>query len=94
MWADAPRDGRPAEYRWHTLFNATMFGWHPLLEYCAVTLPRCETQWNLQPWCPKLPDQSQPLLGRSSRYCGNMLRRYCCLTSFFRWSICALVAKI
>jgi len=26
MWADAPRDGRPAEYRWHPLFNAAKFG--------------------------------------------------------------------
>ena len=26
MWADAQRDGRPAEYRWRPLFNAAMFG--------------------------------------------------------------------
>ena len=26
MWADAQRDGRPAEYRWRHLFNATKFG--------------------------------------------------------------------
>ena len=26
MWANAQRDGRPAEYRWHALFNATKFG--------------------------------------------------------------------
>jgi len=25
MWADAQRDGCPAEYRWHPLFNATKF---------------------------------------------------------------------
>jgi len=25
MWADAHRDGRPAEYRWRTLFNAAKF---------------------------------------------------------------------
>ena len=59
----------------------------------AVTLPRRETRWNLQ-GCPKLPDRSQPLVGWSSPYCGNMWRRYCCLTIFFRLSICALVAKI
>jgi len=28
------------------LFNAFKFGWHPLLECCAVMLPRCETHWN------------------------------------------------
>jgi len=53
MWADAQRDGRPAEYRWRPLFNAAKFGWRPL-ECCAVTLPRRETRWNLQ-GCPNSP---------------------------------------
>ena len=44
--------------------------------------------------CPKLTKGSQPLVDRSSPYYGDMWRRYCCLTSFFRLSICALVAKI
>jgi len=26
MWANAERDGRPAEYRWRRLFNAAKFG--------------------------------------------------------------------
>jgi len=26
MWANAQRDVCPAEYRWHPLFNAGMFG--------------------------------------------------------------------
>jgi len=26
MWANAQRDGCPAEYRWHALFNAAKFG--------------------------------------------------------------------
>jgi len=26
MWANAQRDGRPAEYRWRSLFNAAKFG--------------------------------------------------------------------
>ena len=26
MWADAQRDGRPAEHRWRPLFNAAKFG--------------------------------------------------------------------
>jgi len=25
MWASAQRDGRPAEYRWRRLFNATVW---------------------------------------------------------------------
>jgi len=44
MWVNAQRDGgRPAEYRWHPLFNAAKFGWRPLLERRAVTLLRRET---------------------------------------------------
>jgi len=27
MWANALRDGHPAEYRWRPLFNAAKFGW-------------------------------------------------------------------
>jgi len=68
MWANAQRDGRPADYRWRPLFNAAKFGWHPLLECSAVTLPRRETRWNYLA-CPKLTKRSQPLVGRSSPYC-------------------------
>jgi len=93
MWADAERDGRPAEYRWRPLFNAAKFGWRPLLECGAVTPPRRQTSWS-QLGCPKLTNHSQPLVGRSSPYSENMWRRYCCLTSFFRLSLRALVAKI
>jgi len=32
MWANAQRDGRPAEYRWRPLFNTAKFGWRPLLD--------------------------------------------------------------
>ena len=32
MWANAKPDGRPAEYRWRPLFNATKFGWRPVLD--------------------------------------------------------------
>jgi len=32
MWANAQRDGRPAEHWWCPLFNATKFGWRPLLD--------------------------------------------------------------
>ena len=42
MWANAQRDGRPAEYRWRPLFNAAKFGSRPLRD-AAVTLPRRET---------------------------------------------------
>ena len=29
MWANAQRDGRPAEYRWRPLFNAAKLVWLP-----------------------------------------------------------------
>ena len=104
MWANAQRDGRPAEYRWRPLFNAAKFGKRPVLERRAVTLPRRETRWNLL-GCPKLTKGSQPLVGRSSPYYQDMWRRYCCLTVFFptvdkclssediAWQNCAMVPK-
>jgi len=46
MWANAQRDGHPAEYRWRPLFNAAKFGWRPLPQCRAVTLPRREPRWN------------------------------------------------
>jgi len=81
MWANAQRDGCPAEYRWRPLFNAAKFGWRPLLECRAVMLPRRGTCWNLQ-GCPNLANRSQPLVGQSSQYYQNMRRRRCCLTGF------------
>ena len=81
MWANAQRDGRPAEHRWRPLFNAAKFGWRSLLYCCAVTLPRREDRWNLE-GCPKLVNRSQPLVGRSSPYCGHVEDIWC-LTSFF-----------
>jgi len=35
MWANAQRDGRPAEYRWRRLFSAAKFGSRPLLDAIA-----------------------------------------------------------
>jgi len=61
MWANAQRGGRPAEYRWRSLFNAAKFGWRPLLQCLAVTLPICETRWNVL-GCSKLVNQSQSLV--------------------------------
>jgi len=53
MWANAQHDGRPAEYRWRPLFNATKFGYHPLLECRAVMLPDVkpvEMCWGAPNW--------------------------------------------
>ena len=93
MWANAQRDGHPAEYRWRLLFSAAKFRWHSLLECRAVTLPRRQSRWNWK-GCPKLANRSQPLVGRSSPYYEDMWRKYCCLATFFRLSIHASAAKI
>ena len=57
-------------------------GWPPVSDVAAVTKARRETHQNLQGW-PKLANRSQPLVGLSSPYYGDMWRTYCCLTSFF-----------
>jgi len=44
MWANAQRDGRPAEHSWRPLFNVVKFAWRPLLECRAATKPRRETR--------------------------------------------------
>jgi len=43
MWANAQRDGRPAEYRWRPLFNAAVW-LTPTTRCRAVTLPRRQTR--------------------------------------------------
>jgi len=82
MWANAQRDGRPAEHRWCPLLQCRKVWLTPTTRCRAVTLPRRETSWNLQ-GCPKLVNRSQPLVCRSSPYCEDLWRRYWCLTSFF-----------
>ena len=39
MWANAQRDGRPAEYRWRPLLNAAVWLTPTARVYRAVTLP-------------------------------------------------------
>jgi len=50
MWANAQRDGRPAEYRWRNLFNVG-----------AVTLPRRETRLNY----PGVPQTNETISATS-----------------------------
>jgi len=52
MWANAQRDGRPAEYRWRHVLNTAKFGSRPLLDCRAVTLPIGERK-TLQSECCK-----------------------------------------
>ena len=81
MWANAQRDGRHAEHRWRPLFNAAVW-LTPNTGVTCSNAPRRENRRHLQ-GCPKLTKRSQPLVSRSSPYCKDLWRRYCCLTSFF-----------
>jgi len=81
MWANAQRDGRPAEYS-GALCSTPQSSAAAHCECRAVTLPRRKTRWNSL-GCPKHPNRPQLLVGRSSPYCEDMWGRYCYLTSFF-----------
>ena len=81
MWANAQRDGRPAEYRWRPLFNAAVWLTPTTRVPCSNAAKMRNPLKYLR--CPKLTKLSQPRVGRSSPYCEVMYRRYCCLTSFF-----------
>jgi len=97
MWANAQRDGRPAEYRWRPPFNAAKFGWHPLLLPCSNA---AKTRNQLK--FAGVPQTGQPISAASRpkftilwghvmthvkvihRVKNRKWRTYCCLTSFFR----------
>jgi len=94
-WQNSVRGQEPPKmYIWcvpaqETAKHPAKFWWPPLSDFGAV---RCEIGWNLL-GCPKLANRSQPSVGRSSPYCGDMRIRYNCLNKFFV-DIRPLVAKI
>ena len=61
-----------------TARHRAKFGWLPLNDVAAVMKPRCQNPLKFT----GVPKLSQSLVGRSSPYCEDMRRRYCCLTSF------------
>ena len=69
MWANAQRDGRPAEYRWRPLFNAAVW-LTPTTRVPCSNAAKTRNALKLPGW-PKLTKRSQPLVGRSSPYCGG-----------------------
>jgi len=93
MWANAQRDGRPAEYRWRPLFNAAKFGWRPLLECCAVTLLRRETCWNL-PGVPKTPKPISAASGPKFTILWGHVGEILLFDRFFRLLILPLVIEV
>jgi len=78
MWANAQRDGRPAEYSWSPLLNAAV--WltpTPRVPYAA------KTRNPLKLGVPQTRHRSQQLVDRSSPYCDDMWKRNCYSTVFF-----------
>jgi len=81
MWANAQRDGRPAEYRWRLLFNVAVW-------LTPTTRVPCSNAAKAQnplkfTGVPQTNKTISAANGPSSPYYGDMWRRYCCLTSFF-----------
>jgi len=82
MCASAQRDGRPAEYRWRPLFNAAVW-------LTPTTSNAVKTRNPLKlAGVPQTRQQISAVSGPSSPYCGNMWRRYCCLTGFSIFNTC------
>jgi len=81
MWANVQRDGHPAEYRWRSLFNVTVW----LMPTTTVPCSNAAKTQNPLKFavCPKLANRSQPLVRQTSPYYEDTWRRYCCLTSVF-----------
>ena len=73
MWTNAQRDGRPAEYRWHPLSNATM--------PCSNTAK----MQNLLKLVGVLQTRhiAQSLVGRSSPYCGRHVEDILLFNKFY-----------
>ena len=80
MWANAQRDGRPAEYRWRPLFNAASLADAHTRVQCS-NADKTRNRFKFA-GVPKLANRSQRLVGRSLPYCEDMRGRHCCLTIF------------
>jgi len=81
MWANAQRDGHPAEHRCALYSTPQSFADAHYYMMCSNgTKTRNQLKFG---GLPKLTKRSQPLVGRSSPYCGDIWRIYCCLTTFF-----------
>ena len=81
MGASAQRDGRPAEYRWHPLFNAAVW-LTPTTRVPCSNAAKTRNQLKFA-GVPQTPEPMSAVSGKSSPYYEDMWRTYCCLTSFF-----------
>jgi len=81
MLANAQRDSRPAECRWRPLFNAAV-RLTPTTRVPCSNVAKTRNPLKL-PGVPKLTKRSQPLVGRSSPYCGGHVGEILLLNNFF-----------
>jgi len=81
MWANAERDGRPAEYRWRPLFNAAVW------LTPTTTVPCSNAAKTRNPLkCVGVPQTRQRISAASRPKFTIIIRTrggHCCLTSFF-----------
>jgi len=92
MWANAQRDGRPAEYRWRPLFNAAFW----LTPNTGVPCSNAAKTRNPLKFAG-VPQATGPISAASGpkfTILWEHVEEILLLNKFFRLSICALVAKI
>jgi len=92
MWANAQRDGRPAEYRWRPLLNAAVWP-TPTTRMPCSNAAKTGKPLKLA-GVPQTTGSISAANGPKFTILWGHVDAYCCLTSFFRLSIRAVVAKI
>jgi len=76
MWANAERDGRPAEYRWRPLFNAAVW-LTPTTRVPCSNATKTRNQLKLS-GVPQTNERISAAIWPNSPYCGDN----CCLKFF------------
>jgi len=92
MWANAQRDGHPAEYRWRPLFNAAVW----LTSTTKVAHSNAaKTRKPLKlAGVPQTPERISAASGPKFATLWGHVEEILVFNNFFRLSISALVAKI
>jgi len=80
MWANAQRDGRPAEHRWRPLFNAAKFGWRPQMPCSNAAKTRNPLKFA---GMPETTGSISAASGPKFAILWGHVETYYCLTSFF-----------
>jgi len=92
MWANAQRDGRPAEYRWRPLFNAAVW----LMPTTRVPCSNAAKTRNplKSPGVPQTNETISAASGPKFTILWGHVEEILLFNKFFRLSIHALVPKI